>query len=88
VASYKVVLKPSVERDLEALPPAQRARAIGRVESLAENPFPAGFIKLSGTEKLYRIRIGDYRVVYGIDSEARLITDHYVRHRRDVYRRI
>jgi mRNA interferase RelE/StbE len=88
VASYKLVFKPSVEKDLPALPKATRIPALARIESLSENPFPPDFIKLSGARKLYRIRIGDYRVVYEVDAKAQLITVHYVRHRREVYRRI
>ncbi len=86
MASYKLVFKPSVEKDLPALPKATRLRALVRIESLSENPFPPDFIKLSGAEKLYRIRIGDYRVAYEVDPKARLITVHYFRHRREVYR--
>jgi mRNA interferase RelE/StbE len=85
VGSYKVVFRPSVEKDLAALPKATARRALARIEKLAENPF-ASAIKLSGAEKLYRVRVGDYRIVYEIDAASKLIVIHYVRHRRDVYR--
>lgn len=88
MAYYKVVFKPSVEKDLPALPKATRLRAMVRIDALSENPFPPDLMKLSGAEKLYRIRIGDYRVVYEVDPKARRITVHYVRHRREVYRRL
>jgi mRNA interferase RelE/StbE len=58
-----------------------------RIESLTENPFPPGFAKLTSTVKTYRLRIGAYRIVYEVDSNARVVTVHYVRHRREVYRR-
>ena len=45
-----------------------------------------GAIKLSGGKRLYRVRVGDYRIVYGLDSKNRVVLVHYVRHRRDVYR--
>ncbi len=88
MASYKVVFKPSVEKDLVALPKATAARAMERIEELAENPFPSQTVKLSGAERLYRIRVGDYRIIYEVDTKAQLIVIHYVRHRGDVYRSI
>jgi mRNA interferase RelE/StbE len=59
-----------------------------RIESLTENPFPPGFAKLASSEKMYRVRIGAYRVVYEVDTSAGIVTVHYVRHRREVYRGI
>ena len=50
------------------------------------NMFPYNSVKLSGTDDLYRIRVGDYRVIYGVDHNLKLIVIHYIRHRRDVYR--
>jgi mRNA interferase RelE/StbE len=86
--TYDVAFKPSVEKDLKRVPKQVVARILERIEALAINPLPPGCAKLSGAERLYRIRVGQYRVVYGIDSEARVVTVHYVRHRREVYRRI
>jgi mRNA interferase RelE/StbE len=59
-----------------------------RIESLQSDPFPHGASKLSGAERLYRIRVGDYRIVYEVDTEAKQITIHHVRHRREVYRKL
>ena len=56
------------------------------VERLETNPFPRQAIKLSNAERLYRIRVGDYRIVYEVNTQAKQITIHYVRHRRKVYR--
>ena len=86
MASYKLVVKPSVEKDLRSLPKAMIARTLEQIEQLKENPFPRQSIKLAGAEQLYRLRIGDYRIIYGVDVGATVITIHYVRHRRDVYR--
>lgn len=86
MASYKIVFRPSLEKDLAALPKKIAARTFARIEDLATNPFPPLALKLSGAEKLYRIRVGDYRIVYEIDSASKLIVIHYVRHRREVYR--
>jgi len=57
-----------------------------RIERLKTDPFPRQAIKLTGTERLYRIRVGDYRIIYEVDTEAKRITIHYIRHRREAYR--
>ena len=86
MASYKLVFKSSVEKDLRSIPKATISRLLARVERLKEEPRTRQTIKLSGAERLYRIRVGDYRVIYEIDDEEGLITVQYVRHRRDAYR--
>jgi mRNA interferase RelE/StbE len=88
MAAYSISLKPSVAKDLQGLPTAITSRVMQRIESLAGNPFPPGAVKLVSTERLYRVRVGDYRIIYEVDTEASLITVHYVRHRREVYRGI
>ena len=86
MGSYRIELRSSVEKDMRALPRAAITRVLERLESLADEPFPAGVRKLTGTERLYRIRVGDYRVLYEVDHSAGVVTIHYVRHRRDAYR--
>jgi len=86
MASYKVILKPSVEKDLRSLPPAILKRVFKRIEALEDDPRPHGSLKLAGAEQLYRIRVGEYRIVYTVDSDSRQVIVYYVRHRRDVYR--
>ncbi len=86
--SYEIVFKPSVEKDLRRLPGKLVARIIRRIEELKLDPFPRQAVKLSGTERLYRIRVGDYRIIYEVDTEVKRIVIHYVRHRREVYRRL
>ena len=88
MASYKVVFKPSVEKDLRPLPRLAVARVMSRIEALKDDPFPRQSVKLTGAEQLYRLRVGDYRIVYGFDKAAGQIIVHYVRHRRDVYRQL
>ena len=61
-------------------------RVMKRIEDLRSEPLPRQAIKLSSAERLYRIRVGDHRIVYEIDRQARQVTIHYVRHRREVYR--
>jgi mRNA interferase RelE/StbE len=86
MTSYNISLKPSVEKDLRPLPKSVVARVIEQIERLKTEPFPRQAIKLSGAERLYRIRVGDYRIVYEVDPKARQVMIHYVRHRREVYR--
>ena len=57
-----------------------------QIEGLESTPIPKNSVKLSNAERFYRIRVGDYRIVYEVDHDAKLITIHYIRHRREVYR--
>lgn len=88
MASYRIEFAGSAERDLRRLRPALVASVLRRVETLADDPTPRQSQKLRGTEKTYRLRVGDYRVVYEVDSAARNIVVYYVRHRREAYRRL
>ncbi|HUZ45620.1 MAG TPA: type II toxin-antitoxin system RelE/ParE family toxin [Terriglobia bacterium] len=88
MTSYKILFKPSVEKDFSSLPKPMLVRVMARIELLAENPFPAGSVKLSGAERLYRLRVGEYRIIYEVDVKAKKVIVHFVRHRREVYRRL
>ena len=85
MASYKLVIKRSAAKELEQLRLKDRRRIAARIQGLSANPRPAGTEKLSGEEK-YRIRQGDYRVLYVIDDGAQTVTVVSLGHRRDVYR--
>jgi len=85
MADYTIVFARSARRELEALPEAIALRIVGRIESLAQNPRPRGCLKLSGSDNLWRIRVGDYRVLFSIDDPHLLIDVIAVRHRRDAY---
>ncbi len=85
MASYELVFKKSVARDLRTLPPRDVARILNRIRALAEDPRPAGCEKLSGLER-YRIRQGVYRIIYEINDDSVLIVVVKVAHRREVYR--
>ena len=88
MASYKVILKPSVEKDLRSLPREVVKRVFRRIEMLKDDPLPRQSLRLSGAEQLYRIRVGEYRIVFGVDKAHVQVVIHHVRHRRDVYRRL
>ena len=70
---YNVILKPSVEKDLRKLPEAVCGRIFEQFEQLETGPFPRQAIKLTGGEHFYRIRVGDYRIVYGVDTKIKEI---------------
>ena len=88
MVSYSLTYRPSVEKDLQSIPRSFIARITARIERLPSDPFPPQSAKLQGAERLYRLRVGDYRIVYEVDSDALHIIVQYVRHRRDVYRRL
>lgn len=84
--SYRIEWKRSAVKELKDLPGHIVARIIAVVDDLSINPFPYGVKKLSGSEHTYRIRVGDYRVVYTVETALLLIEIVRVRHRRDAYR--
>ena len=85
MADYCVVLSKSARKELERLPDKVADRIVHQLEALSCLPRPTGCLKLKGTSQ-WRIRIGDYRVIYEIDDSASLIDVGYIRHRKDVYR--
>ena len=85
MANYNVLIKRSAAKELEGLPPKIRRQVAAKVAGLAVTPRPQGVEKLSGQEK-YRIRQGDYRVLYSIDDTAETVMVVEIGHRRDVYR--
>ena len=86
MAEYAVSFARSARKQLQVLDRALALRIVGRVESLAVMPRPVGCVKLEGGVGLWRIRVGDYRVIYEIDDDHRRIDVSAVRHRRDAYR--
>ena len=85
MASYKLQIKPSAVKELEALAPKERQRIVKNIRKLAADPRPSGSEKLSGHE-LYRVRQGNYRILYSVeDADLRLVVVK-IGHRRDVYR--
>jgi mRNA interferase RelE/StbE len=87
VASYRVVLTSSAEKELKRLSAQLNARIVPRLEDLADNPRPPGCKKLKGGNKEWRIRVGGYRVVYTIDDAKSLVEVTRIRHRSEVYQR-
>lgn len=86
MATYELRFKASVVKDLKGLPKTDIRRILAKVETLRDDPRPAGSEKLSGDEK-YRVRQGDYRILYAIYDEQVIVEVVKVGHRKDVYRK-
>jgi len=87
VALYRVLIKTSAGKELAAVgSKIDRERLVSRIQSLASNPRPHGSEKLAGHSDRYRVRQGNFRIVYLIDDEASAVTIFKVGHRKDVYR--
>jgi mRNA interferase RelE/StbE len=86
VARYRLLIKPSVVKELEAIPgKGERRRLVERISRLAEEPRPPGCEKLSGQDK-YRLRQGRYRILYEIKDQDLLVYVVKIGQRKDVYR--
>jgi mRNA interferase RelE/StbE len=87
VARYKILVKPSANKEIDAVGQKKdRQRIVLRIQSLGENPRPLGCEKLAGHLDRYRLREGNYRILYSIDDEKLLVDVVKVGHRKDVYR--
>jgi mRNA interferase RelE/StbE len=87
VAGYRLLIKPSAGKEIEALGQKKdRQRIVNRIAALASEPRPAGSEKLAGVEVHYRIRQGQFRIVYAVDDASRTVEVVKVGHRREVYR--
>lgn len=83
---YTILLTPAAERERRKLPSNIRMRIDQELLGLETNPRPLGVSKLAGGNNRWRIRVGDYRVIYAIEDDTRLITVFRIAHRREVYR--
>ena len=86
MARYELSIKPSVARDLRGVPRADVRRILDRIEALRDDPRPPGAEKLSAQER-YRVRQGNYRILYTVADAELVVEVVKVGHRRDVYRR-
>lgn len=84
--SYRVEFVSSAEREFLRLPRTHRQRIGTRIDALATDPRPPGCLKMSGQKNLWRIRVGDYRVIYSIEDAPLIVTITKVAHRRESYR--
>jgi len=86
LSSYSVSLLPAARRDLRRLPAEVHDRIKAAITQLESNPRPFGCRKLVGFQNEWRLRVGDYRVLYVIDAEQRLVVVARIPHRREAYR--
>ncbi len=83
---FSISFKPSVDKDLRRLPKSLIPRVMEKIEDLKSEPFPPQAVKIPVADRLYRLRVGDYRIVYEVEVKKKIIAIHYVRHRSVVYR--
>lgn len=83
---YKIQYRRSVEKQLRKLSPSVRKQVFKRINILATNPRPDGVTKLQGGDSAYRIRLGDYRIIYQIIDDKLIVEVIRIGHRSDVYR--
>lgn len=86
--AYRLEFKPSVVESLAKIPQTDRKRIAKQIDRLADNPRPIGAVKLAGDDDLYRVRAGNYRVIYQIQDQALLVLVVRIGHRGDVYRHL
>lgn len=84
--AYSILLAPPVERQIKSLTDSVQNRIVKRLKSLRENPRPQGVKKLAGEEDLYRIREGDYRIIYTIQDKKLIVLVVKIGNRKEVYR--
>jgi mRNA interferase RelE/StbE len=86
MASFNLQWRASTKKDLRGIPREDVSRIVAAVAKLADEPLPHGSQKLAGSDRTYRIRVGDYRIVYELLHDAKVVEIQRVRHRKDVYR--
>lgn len=86
MTTYEVQFLTSAAKEFRSLSAELRRRIGAAIDNLTQDPRPTGTRKLAGHERLYRIRVGSYRIIYEIDDQERLICITRIRHRREVYR--
>ena len=86
--SYRIEFAPKAERDFKALDKPIRSRLARRIDVLAKNPFPQGIRKLAGVDDLYRLRVGNYRIIYQVQGRRLVVLIVGIGHRADVYLRL
>jgi mRNA interferase RelE/StbE len=83
---YQLRYRQSVAKELRGMPHTERGRVVAKIQGLVNNPYPVGAVKLRGATGLYRIRQGEYRVVYQVENQELIILVVKIGHRREVYR--
>jgi len=82
---HEVQVGRSATKELEGLPQQVLTRIANKIDALASDPHPSGARKLRGADDLWRVRVGDYRIVYAVDDDAATVEIRVIRHRKDAY---
>lgn len=85
--TYAIIVPKTVQKQLDALPDDVYERISIKIQQLAEEPRPSGVVKMKGSDREYRIRVGDYRVRYEINDEGLIALLLQCRHRKEVYKK-
>ena len=86
MVSYRIEIKSSAAKELEKLPRKMIPRVVAIIKGLADNPYPQGVRKLAGFEHTYRVRVGDYRILYDVFEKKLIIEIIRIRQRKDAYK--
>ncbi|MBI5324375.1 MAG: type II toxin-antitoxin system RelE/ParE family toxin [Ignavibacteriae bacterium] len=84
---FRIEFKTSIEHDLNNIDKQYIPKILSIINELTIKPFPVGYKKLKDSESLYRIRFGNYRIIYKVDIKTKTIYIYHIRHRKDVYRK-
>ncbi len=86
MAKYKIEISASAEKSLKKIPKSELSKITETIQQLAINPFPVGCRKLTGEENAYRVRHGNYRIIFEVEGQKLLILILKIGHRKDIYR--
>ncbi len=84
--AYRIIFRPAAGRDLVSLPKNATERIDNRLRELVDNPRPSGVKKIEGEESLYRIRVGDFRIVYTVDDNSQTVNVKRIGSRNEIYK--
>jgi mRNA interferase RelE/StbE len=84
--TYTVEFAPRTRRELRKLSSVVRKRVLDKIDSLADNPFPYGYTEIKGSQNYYRVKVGNYRIIYTVEHGELLILVVHIGHRREIYR--
>ena len=84
--AHKVLISPAARRDLKRIRGPERRRIAAAIDGLADDPRPHGAAKLVGEDQLYRVRVGDYRIIYTVEDDRLIVLVVRVGHRKEIYR--
>jgi len=82
---YRIDVSKAVEREVQKIDKKSLDRILSKIKALTKDPFPLHTKKLKGSKSSYRIRVGDYRIIYEVDTVNKIVTIFHIRHRKEAY---